>query len=107
MPPILFLVLMGVCAIAIVVAAVMDMMPERAADGEGEAQEDTVATSKKQAKAEKLKAKAEEKAKKKAAQKASKAGKAKKGKSKTAPTPVAEPSESEPVGEVIDFSEPA
>lgn len=104
-PPVLFLVLMGVCAILIIVGAVADMMPEREAKVGAEVQEDAGAAAKRAAKAEQLKAKAEEKARKKAAKAESKAAKGKKGKSKAAPTPIAEPSEAAAV-ETIDFSEP-
>ena len=100
LPPILFLVLIGVCAMAIVVAAVLDMLPAREAGGEGDAQQDDAsAAAMKNAKIASLKAKAEEKARKKAAKTAGKAAKGKKGKSK------AEPTESAPA-EIIDVFEP-
>jgi len=115
-PPILFLALIGVCAIMIVAGAVVDMMPERAASDRKVSADSADAAAKKLAKAEQLKAKMEAKARQKAEKAAAKAAKGKQGKSK-APAPATEtvdapqssdefePSESSPI-ESIDFSEP-
>jgi len=117
LPPVLFLTLMAVCALSIVAAAVLDVMPQKEPGTRDQGDTDEEGGSK-LSKAEVKKAKAEAKARKKeerarkkaetAAAKAAKGGKAKKGKSQPQTTPEAteDAASSEPAGETIDFSMP-